>query len=453
LLFYADNIPSEIIDLNADKIKMAKDCNYYARKLGRHSTIHAALQTIGTDNIDSDFLRRLTLILPEQEYRRKIFFDNITIDALTEFISHPPISSGIFDTMNELELLPMPNILSEKKIGLEKALADINTGGFDRENSLHLELEYSKYKIHGPPCPKNNKDVKSQKAPYDKSSSYLSFDQFSKLPWINGDVIIDEYTQDKIRSHVTEAISVYNYVIGNRRDAPVLIIGNQRYGVNFVVDPIKEYLTAQGVHVMEDRVSSFAFEGKNKKLGYIALDIWKFISTHNPDIFVVDGTAHYRECLDKEICTRFPGAMWGYLNDFVIYNILANGKELDDKFSINTKEYAEKLKRHNPSHPYEFNFFAPHISKRFCIGNFEYNQSQHVPAEAKIDCNRKSHIINSVSVDSGSYGYLDDHEEKIGYLTLGFNSKGLDYTTIAPDEKSFLKKAQGMMKEYIRNIL
>jgi hypothetical protein len=63
------------------------------------------------------------------------------------------------------------------------------------------------------------------------------------------------------------------------------------------------------------------------------------------------------------------------------------------------------------------------------------------------------HIINSVSVDSGSYGYLDDHEEKIGYLTLGFNSKGLDYTTIAPDEKSFLKKAQGMMKEYIRNIL
>ncbi|MFA5797724.1 MAG: hypothetical protein WC916_06870 [Candidatus Woesearchaeota archaeon] len=435
---------------------MAKDYDYYARKLGNHPKIHAVLQDIGVNKVNIDFLRRLTLILPEQEYRRKLFFDVIAPGTLAEFISHPPITNATFEIINELDLLPISTILTEKRSGLEKSLADIRAGGFDRQNPLHLELEYSKYKIYGPPDPKNSKDKKPDKTKmsHDFTFNYLTFSQFSQLPWINGEVIIGESAYTTVKRHAIEAVAVYNHVIENRRDMPTLVIGNDRYGLNFVVDPITEQLTAQGIKILNNRVSSRAFDRKNEKLGYVVSDIWKWVSTNNPDIFIIDGTVACEISKDGKIHTRFPAAMWGYLNDFTIYNVLASGQNIDESLSDEAKEYAEKLKKYNPAHPYAFNFWAPHISEKFFIGDFEYDPSHFESITGKMDYDRKLHIINSVSNgDNSSRGYFDDHDNKAGEHTLGFNSTGLQYTPIAPSEESFLKKIQDIMKEYIKKDL
>lgn len=419
---------------------MTKDCNYYARKLGEYNTIHAALQIVGNTLSSNDFLRRLNLLLPE--HQRKLFFQNIPAKALAAWMSNPPISNSIFETMNELDLLPMPTIITENRSGLEKAITDIRSGGFDRQNSLHLEIEFSRYKIRGPPGPKRSISL--------NLDGYLTFTEFRELPWIDGSVILDDDMLKGIKLLAAEAVAVHEYINRNKRDFPVMVIGNKRYGTNWVVDPLKEHLVSQDIFIANDYVRSFDFENKYRKLGYIKPEIWQWIAAHNPDIFIVDGAGHNKEEVDGQIFARFPGAMWGYLNDFVIYNLLAGEQEIGEEFSAETRKYAAELKKHNPSHPYEFLFWAPNITERFLVGQFECSISHAALTIDKTVPDRQLHIINSVN---NSCGFLDDHDEKVESFTLGFKSNGLSYTTVAPDEKSFVKKVQEVMRGYIREEL
>ncbi len=419
---------------------MAKDNKYYAEALGGKSKIYSALEIASSSS--PDFLRRLNIIIPEE--RRNVFFDAVDVNTLAEWISTPPISTEVFDMMNELDLLPMPKILTEKRVTIQSALEEISSEHFNINNPLHKELEYSKYVIRGPPIKKI--DRVTIRGP-------SSFEEFKKLQVIDHSVMVYDQMLKKARANALEAIAVYDYIVQNKKDNPVLVIGNARYGTYFVTQPLNDYLKGNGFTVIEGYTSSFDLQTGSNKIAGVPNTLWDWITKNNPDIFVIDGTQMNTDMLRSMMKTRFPSAIIGYTNSFSVYNMAVEGKKLGKNAPKDMKELEEELQVHNPSIKYKFNFWAPEMTEKFMIGSIADKVLEEYLREGH-EGERDVHFISSVGrSDNSSDGYFDDPENAANRLILGFGNKGLTYTAVAPDEKSLVKKVQEIMKKTIKKKL
>ena len=124
----------------------------YLKALGNHPKIIKALGAIG-GNSRNDLLRRIHLTFTE-DYSR-LFFDVISDSHLEGLLRNPPVSNAVFDIFQQRMMLPTDSLLDfilacpSKTVSrdLDSKLLEIESGNFDIKNQVHLELEYSKYRL------------------------------------------------------------------------------------------------------------------------------------------------------------------------------------------------------------------------------------------------------------------------------------------------------------------
>lgn len=363
-----------------------------------------AFERTGPSFLTTDFLRRMSLSLDEQE--AAIFFGNIYLEDLLDLLQNPPTSNAIFDLFKNQRFLPTPQILAYiKKYGakaqalFESEAKKIANGGFDLENPLHVELEYSRHSASG-------------------------FAHFKDLPWIEGkEVILNPYNMHMIERTAEEAIRVFNFIKENKRDKACLVVGNKRYGAFFVIDPLKPHLEKIGAKVIRGYIASTSLDVPDPLHysggwgGVVDRLMSEYVDNEKPDVFIIDGTI--RPVIAG--LTRFSAAMWGYIKAFQRHN----------------------SRKTSPENQYALKFWAPEITERFFVGRKEY-----IPATT--DAKNLVTIISSTGIGEDLSGaYFDDPEIRAKSLESGFTSKGFTQQPTAPSEQAYVAAVQSEMQKYI----
>ncbi len=387
---------------------MAKSAGKYARELGSHQTILEALDDSNLNDYRAgDFLRRLKLLLPERDYRQQ-FFDYLESAKLRQWLLQPPVSNITVETIRALHLLPTSSLVKyiEQREGndirddLEEKIAFISQGGFNPQDELHLELEYSRH-------------IREY-----KEHERMAFETFRNLPWIeNQALILTDYDTEYIKKTAEEAVNVFHIIDEKKKQSqlPLLVVGNIRYGWDFVVYPIKRQLEEIGAYVKREYISSTRWDFMKDYGGiesHLSVEFWSFIDSLHPNVVVVDGTVRSHH----EGKTRFPAAMLGYLDAFNEFN-----QSTDKK--------------------YGFTFSAPKLTSSFFVGNEVYGH------QIK-DYHRELCILSSTSWE-GSQGHFDDPENQCSNRVYGFTSRGLEKRPRSTNYSLFVSTIQDIMKQEI----
>lgn len=243
-----------------------------------------------------------------------------------------------------------------------------------------------------------------------------------------------------------EAAKVLN-LVGSKVDGstPTLVIANKRYGSYFVVPPIEDSLADIDVKVVHEYVPSSGFIFHDMpSVRYISDETWEWIVQHNPNVFVVDGTS---QPISNGL-TRFPAAMWGYINAFNAYNAACGIKHPNQYIEFSAHWESQKLRRYKPSNGYRVGFWAPSMTPEIFIGGCRF-----VPDLVKEEngLTRDMTIVCSTSVGNGfSEGYFDDPERHMRHVKGHYNRYSRTYDAV---EKIFVGAVQRAIRKGIHEYL
>ncbi len=360
-----------------------------------------------------DFLRRMYLLLQDDSYRHH-FFREIDEKTVQTWLHRLPVNNTLFKTLYEKRWLPLPETIKAigRKEDLTSLLDSMHHGNFDPENKLHLELEYSwlNFSFGG-------------YSNIPKSQQPSSFETFKKIPPLPlHRVYLSGRDNEHIDASAREAVEVFKIIRQRQEEEaePLLVIGNKRYGKNFVVEPLEEHLQRLGCHIVYEYVRSTDCD--EYTVPQLSRDTKNKIITEKPPVVIVDGTAQPKRYDEYQtILARFPAAIKGYIN--ALQNI-------------------------TPA-LYNFSFWAPQINPhRFYLNDKLYDQE---PARGK----KMALFISSTTVEEegGSNGTFDDADSFIHERRLVFTQRGIDYRKIAPSEMDFVTVIQEKMKERIMEYL
>jgi|SRR3989344_5111932 len=378
----------------------------YAAKFGNHPKIGEAAAAL-PDNGGywaADILRRFDMMFQTANYRAA-FFDALDAPTLASYMSYPPPLSEPFQILHSMNILPTPAAFSLAQQGESGSIAAartaIQSGNFDPTNPLHVELEYSGYRLG------------------DHNGAYrpvITLPEFRQLPWIEGlDVVLTDSVYADIERTAQEAADVLKFALGKRGEVPLLVIVNKRYGSYFVVGPIEDQLTEAGIQVKHEYVSSFDFGDRRQWLG-VSLNSSSVVDSSEPNIIVVDGT---KNC-EQSGMTRFPTSFLGYAG--AIHGHNAGSHE----------------------HTYKISFWAPSMTEEFFVGKEKFRMSEmYGDREAIMVCSA------STSYKGGSGAAFDDPEDYIKQSAFVFTVNGLTTRSIASDPAAFTRVVQAEIKKRV----
>ena len=385
----------------------------YSARFGNHPKITAAAA-----NADSywstDLIRRLDLIFTDRNYA-SAFFDSISTEMLASMMRFQPPATEPFKLLHDMCLLPTPEIwAAAQEAGADElfksAQAGIEAGRFDYANPLHVELEYTRHKAS------------------ERERGYMpfSFDHFIQLPWLGDrNLIMTDSVYAQVEETAKQAAEVFKYISTRQNGNPLLVIGNKRYGSYFVVRPIEERLTKEGVSVVHEYVTSFNYGYPQgfSAFGGPTNEVMRWINDNGPDVIVVDGTKN----AESNGRARFPASFWGYINAFELYN---SGK---------CAKWCGEV------HRYKITFWAPEMTEKFFVGGHAFS-----PGNGQYD--REATMVSSTG--SCSYAYFDDPEGYVEYNRVyGFAQNGFVSKPLAKNEDMFVSAVQREIKERVGKYL
>ncbi len=262
-----------------------------------------------------------------------------------------------------------------------------------------------------------------------------------------------------------EAAQFYHFIKGRAdQGRKMVVIGNQRYGDFFVVDPLRRELEDLGVKISFNRVPSTGTSQKTVKSDLFSDAAIQNIIKDSPDIVVVDGTARSY----KEYIRRFPSAMYGYLNWFLAYNA-AQGKEGQK----HTGQYNElqkssayqslvpELQTMSPQQPYRISHWVPGYCDRVVFGDdleMPYAEPSNAGPEVifvnpVIDPNKNSKFPRQLSMHQP--GFLDDPDYKAMQRgeEYAFTDKGIAKLYEGKTEEEFVKNIRRHMENVLPSMI
>ncbi len=384
----------------------------FARMLGCNPDY---VRTLNGDIRAADFLRRAAALVDDDAYGCG-FKEGVVCEGLGMLLEDPSSRFRIFESLYSARILPTPAVVSfilqHNTSVLESIIDSIKSGHFDGSD-LHKELEFSRYQMDG---------------------GSISFDSFRKLPelgQLNLGVVEYRYA-DKA---VEDALEVYSVIKAKANDkTPLLVIGNKRYGSLFVIEPLKDFLEDIKV-VFECIFSTYSKKGKS---GFLDKDTWKYIAENNPNVIVVDGTGNSVH----NGFSRFPAAMWGYIEAFKAYNDACGLKTpVTEAYRGVDKKLSERLKKDfGPSKGYSIDFWCPDMLDRwaFLVGD-DY-------CHPLFDHGGERELL----IVSSKHAHFDDFDVSlIKNLRQGFSESGYCTRPLAENKDVFVKEIQDYMKERI----
>ena len=368
------------------------------------------------------------------------------------------------------------SILSE----LDRYRADTRSGRFDINNILQRDLEFRRFayeytRVLEPltyqlqnryPPPKSNGEL------------YQLFNQLEELPSVapNKPHLSEQHLAEVGRT-AYEAVEFLRFLKGfrERTSRHIVVVGNDRYGRQWVVEPIEAYLK-EGFTLRYDRVRS----GTSTRLSVppaFPRDFVKEINAQMPHIVIVDAS-HAPPNNDVMQLSR---GLRGYAHWFAVFNDLRTEGNLalyQDESSLPAEHFLELMKWHDyvarrqqlqdwvsPGRTYRVTTWAPELKDTVILGDMQVKRYPAVSHEEMGGDLPMAILANPIvyrtegddlpdALRGTTPRYFDDPEAHAAdSIVFGFGSHGLETRLEGMSTEQFVQTAQGHIKEEIDRLL
>ena len=199
---------------------------------------------------------------------------------------------------------------------LEYLREESRNGRFDISNVLQKELESKRY---------ISEANRQRDWPKDPEAQRVAFDALTILPPAHEDEFpLAEQDRIEAKRAAYEAKLFFEFLMEFRAqtDRPVVVVGNERYGRHWVVEPLEAYLEGK-VEVRYDRVPSHGsmrltvphYLERFQRNGFPP-EFMKQLSEQMPHVVIVDECSPTR----TEHYTKFPRGLRDLVNWFMLFN-------------------------------------------------------------------------------------------------------------------------------------
>lgn len=368
---------------------------------------------------------------------------------------------------------------------LDRYRADTRNGRFDINNILQRDLEFRRfayeytrvlepltYQLQGRyPPPKSNEEL------------YQLFNQLEELPPVAADENrLSEQHLAEVGRTAYEAAGFLKFLRGfrARTNRHIVVVGNDRYGRQWVVEPIEAYLQ-EGFTLRYDRVRS----GTSTRLSVPSAFPREFVKEINdqmPHIVIVDAS-HAPPSNDVMQLSR---GLRGYAHWFAVFNDLrteGNVAIYQDESSLPAEHFPELMKWHDyvarrqqlrewvsPGQTYRVTTWAPELKDTVILGDM---QVKRYPAEIGGDPDKigiQSNLPMVILANPIIYRtagddlpdalrgttprYFDDPETYAAdSIVFGFGAHGLETRLEGMSTEQFVQTVQGYIKAEIDRLL
>ena len=372
---------------------------------------------------------------------------------------------------------------------LDRYRTDTRNGRFDINNILQRDLEFRRfayeytrvlepltYQLQGRyPPPKSTEEL------------YQLFNQLEELP----PATVPEFhlSQEHIAEVGRTAYEAAGFLkflqkLRARTSRHIVVVGNDRYGRQWVVEPIEAYLK-EGFTLRYDRVRS----GTSTRLSVPSAFPREFVKEINermPHIVIVDAS-HAPPSNDAMQLSR---ALRGYAHWFAVFNDLRSEGNLatyQDESSLPAEHFPELMKWHDyvarrqqlqewvsPGQAYRVTTWAPELKDTVILGDMQVKRHPAIypeeignaPDKIGIQSNLPlvilaNPIIYRTAGDDlpgvlrgTTPRYFDDPETHAAdSIVFGFGSHGLETRLKGMSTEQFVQTVQGHIKEEIDRLL
>ncbi len=363
---------------------------------------------------------------------------------------------------------------------LDRYRADTRSGQFDINNILQRDLEFRRFayeytRVLEPltyqlqnryPPPKSNEEL------------YQLFNQLKELPAVTADQShLDEQHLAEVGRATYEAVGFLKFLKGfqTRTNRHIVAVGNDRYGRQWVVEPIEAYLK-EGFTFRYDRVRS----GTSTRLSVPSAfprEFVKEICEQMPHIVIVDAS-HAPPNNDVMQLSR---GLRSYAHWFAVFNDLRAEGNLalyQDESSLPAEHFPELMKWHDyvarkeqlqawvaPGQTYRVTTWAPELKDTVILGDMQVKRYPAVSHEEiggdlplVILANPIVYRTEGDDLPDALRGttprYFDDPEAHAeDTIVFGFGSHGLETRLEGMSTEQFVQTAQEYIKEEIDRLL
>ena len=381
---------------------------------------------------------------------------------------------------------PLINFLS-KGSDFDSLLAELDryrentrNGQFDINNILQRDLEFRRFAYEYTRVlePLTYQLQNRYSPPKSNEELYQLFNQLEELP----PIIADEPHLSKqhlaeVGRTAYEAAGFLKFLRGfrARTSRHIVVVGNDRYGRQWVVEPIEVYLK-EGFTLRYDRVRS----GTSTRLSVPSAfprEFVKEISEQMPHIVIVDAS-HAPPGNDVMQLSR---GLRGYAHWFAVFNDLraeGNLARYQDESSLPAEHFPELMKWHDyvarreqlqkwvsPGQTYRVTTWAPELKDTVILGDMQMKRYPAVSHEEMggdlpvvILTNPIIYRTEGEDLPSALRGttprHFDDPEAHAAdSIVFGFGSHGLETRLKGLSTEQFVQTAQGHIKEEIDRLL
>ena len=363
---------------------------------------------------------------------------------------------------------------------LDRYRADTRNGRFDINNILQRDLEFRRFayeytRVLEPltyqlqnryPPPKSNEEL------------YQLFNQLEELPPVAADEPrLSEQHLAEVGRTAYEAVEFLRFLKGfrGRTSRHIVVVGNDRYGRQWVVEPIEAYLK-EGFTLRYDRVRS----GTSTRLSVppaFPRDFVKEISEQMPHIVIVDAS----HAPPNNDVIQLSRGLRSYAHWFAVFNDLRSEGNIaiyQDESSLPAEHLPELMKWHDyvarreqlqewvaPGQTYRVTTWAPELKDTVILGDMQVKRYPAVSHEEiggdlplVILANPIIYRTEGTDLPSVLQGttprYFDDPEAHADdSIVFGFGSHGLETRLEGMSTEQFVQTVQGYIKEEIDRLL
>jgi hypothetical protein len=338
--------------------------------------------------------------LPDAEETLKLRFSNEVLDQFSQGRSKAEVLTLLetvsawmaqVNTQNHDGVTLTPAIVhflasgndTQAQIGeLDRLRQETRIGRFSADNELQRELEYRRFLSESKCQPAWPQKEPQQRAVFDALPLLPPPQNEGPYPLSAEDIL-----ESKRAAYEAKALLDFLRQFRSHTDRPITVLGNERYGRLFVVEPLEPYLRG-GFHLHYERVPSHGsmrltvphYLERFQRNGF-APEFMLHLSTHMPHVVLVDvcsprATEHY---------TKIPRGIRDLVNWFMVFNhIRAEGdrSQYEKHSSLPAYQIAELEKWWEfevvrrrispwikPGPTYGIAYWAPELKEEVLMGN------------------------------------------------------------------------------------
>ena len=363
---------------------------------------------------------------------------------------------------------------------LDRYRADTRNGQFDINNILQRDLEFRRFAYEYTRVlePLTYQLQNRYLPPKPTEELYRLFNQLETLPPSTlPESHLSKQHLVEVGRTAYEATEFLKFLreFGARTSRHIVVVGNDRYGRQWVVEPIEAYLK-EGFTLRYDRVRS----GTSTRLSVPSAfprEFVKEIGEGMPHIVIVDAS-HAPPNNDVMQLSR---GLRGYAHWFAVFNDLraeGNIARYQDESSLPAEHFPELMKWHEyvarrqelqewvaPGQAYRVTTWAPELKDTVILGDMQVkrypavsHEEMEVDLPVVILANPIIYRTEGDDLPSALRGttprHFDDPEaHATDSIVFGFGSHGLETRLEGMNTEQFVQTVQGRIKEEIDRLL